>query len=305
MRRDTINYALVGAASLLALGLLLATLFAITGRSGATVTYHAYFDNVTGVHFGAPVLYQGFRIGQVNDIVPERNDGTRYRVDLAVRKDWSIPVDSVAQLQASGLLADMRVAIRGGESSTMLPPGAELSSTPGGDVFAAMNELADELTVLTRDRIRPLVESLATRIDTISGSIDAGVPVLVEQSQALLTRLNQAADHANEVLGEANRDAIGSSLRDLQIVASDLKQTQSEARKLIVSLNETVDESRPDIRQVVVDLERVVGTIAQRMDAVAFHLESSSRNFDEFSREIRRNPNRLLFSPKADNVEEP
>ncbi len=305
MRRDTINYALVGAATLAAIGLLLATLFAITGRSGSTVAYHAYFDNVTGVHFGAPVLYQGFRIGQVQDIVPERGAGTRYRVELAVRQDWPIPADSVAQLQASGLLADMRVAIRGGESNQVLSPGAELASAAGGDVFAAMNELADELTVLTRDRIRPLVETLATRVDTISGTIDAGLPVLVEQSQALLTRLNQAADNVNDVLGDDNRQAIGSSLQDLQIVASDLKQTQNEARKLIVSLNETVEESRPDIRQVVVDLERVVGTIAQRMDAVAFHLESSSRNFDEFSREIRRNPNRLLFSPKADKVDEP
>lgn len=305
MRRDTINYVLVGGATLLALGLLIATLFAITGRTGAAVTYHAYFDNVTGVHFGAPVLYQGFRIGQVQQIVPERGAGTRYRVELAVRQDWPIPVDSVAQLQASGLLADMRVAIRGGQSTTMLPPGAELASAPGGDVFAAMNELADELTILTRDRIRPLVETLATRVDAISGSLDVGLPVLVEQSQALLARLNQAADNVNDVLGEGNRHAIASSLQDLKTVASDLKQTQREARSLIVALNETVDESRPDLRQIVMDLERVVGTIAQRMDTVAFHLESSSRNFDEFSREIRRNPNRLLFSPKADRVDEP
>lgn len=304
MRRDNINYVLVGGATVLALGVLLATLYAITGRSGATVAYHAHFDNVTGVRFGAPVLYQGFRIGQVQAIVPERDHGTRYRVELAVRSDWPIPSDSVAQLQASGLLAEVRVAIRGGQSATPLPVGGELNSEAGGDVFAAMNELANELTTLTHDRIRPLVDTLSQRIDAISGTLDSGLPSLVQQSQSLLTRLNQAADNINQVLGEGNREAIGGTLQDLRTVASDLKQTQAQTQALIASLNGTVDESRPEIRQVVMDLERIVGTLAQRMDSVAHHLESSSRNMDEFSREIRRNPNRLLFNPKADPVEE-
>lgn len=305
MRRDNINYVLVGGATLLALALLLAALYAITGRSGASAAYHAHFDNVTGVRFGAPVLYQGYRIGQVQAIVPERGQSTRYRVELAVRADWSIPSDSVAQLQASGLLAEVRVAIRGGESRTMLPVGGEITSVAGGDVFAAMNELATELTTLTRDRIRPLIDNLSQRIDAISGSLDSGLPSIVEQSRALLARLNQAADNVNEVLGPENREAIGSTLQDLRVVAADLKQTQAQTQALIASLNDTVDESRPELRQVILDMERIVGTLAQRMDSVAHHLESSSRNMDEFSREIRRSPNRLLFSPKADQMEEP
>lgn len=304
MKRDNINYVFVGATVVVAFVLLLATLMTITGTRGGSVGYHAYFDNVTGVRIGAPVLYQGFRIGQVDDIVPERDGGTRYRVELAVRPDWPIPADSVAQLQASGLLADVRVAIRGGQSVAMLTPGSEMASQAGGDVFAAMNELADELTVLTRDRIRPLVETLAVRIDSITGSIDTGLPTLVSESSALLARLNQAADNVNNLLGEDNRLAVGATLRDLRIVASDLRETQAQTQALIGALNQTLSENRPEIRQVVVDLERAVSTIAQRMDSVVHHLDSSSRNFDEFSREIRRNPNRLLFSPKADDVEE-
>lgn len=304
MKRDTLNYALVGAVTLIAFGLLLATLFRITGQHGTSTDYHVHFDNVTGVRVGAPVLYQGFRIGQVRDIVPERGEGTRYRVELALRSDWPIPVDSVAQLQASGLLADVRIGIRGGESPQMLAPGAELAGIEGGDVFAAMNELAGEITTLSRDRIRPLVETLAMRLDSISGALDSGLPALVGESQALLARLNQAAEGVNRLLGDENQQAIGASLRDLRTLASDLKQTQADTRALILALNETLGESRPEIRQIVLDLERVVGTLAQRMDSVAHHLDSSSRNFDEFSREIRRNPNRLLFSPKADAVEE-
>lgn len=304
MKRDRINYVLVGAAVLVAFVLLLGTLMTITGRGGASTGYHVYYDNVTGLAFGAPVFYEGYRIGQVDAITPERNGKTRYRVNFQVQEDWPIPDDSVAQLQSSGLLADMSIGIREGESPRMLAPGAEIPGLAGGDLFAAMNDLAGELTILTRDRIRPLIDTLAQRIDSITGTIDANLPGLVEQTRALVARLNSAAGNIDKIVGTPNREAIAATLGDVRAIAEDLKQTQARADTLLSSLNATVEENRPEIRQSVLDLQQTVAAIATRIDAITHHLESSSRNLDEFSREIRRNPNRLLFTPKADDVEE-
>lgn len=303
MKRDGINYVLVGAAVVAAFGLLLATLLVITGRSGRATDYHVYYENVTGLGFGAPVFYEGFRIGQVSEILPERNGKTRYRVELALRSDWPIPEDSVALLQSSGLLADVSVGIQEGESRTMLAPGAELRGMEGGDIFVAMNELAGELTILTRDRVKPLIENMAMRLDSITSTLDSRLPALVQETQTLMERLNAAAASINDLVAAPNREAIASTLRDVRQVAAELKTTQARADALLVSLNATVDENRPELRQAVLDLEQTVGTIASRIDAITHHLESSSRNIDEFAREIRRNPNRLLFTPKADEVE--
>jgi phospholipid/cholesterol/gamma-HCH transport system substrate-binding protein len=304
MKRDSINYVLVGTAVLIAFGLLLATLMAITGRGGAASDYHVYYDNVTGLAFGAPVFYEGFRIGQVSGIEPERRTQTRYKVELALRSDWPIPDDSVAQLQSSGLLADMSIGIREGESRRMLEPGAEIRGIAGGDVFAAMNDLAGELTLLTRDRIRPLADTLATRLDSISATVDGNLPELLAETRALMERLNRAADGVNSLLDQPNRDAVAASLQDLRRVTAELKTTQANADALLVSLHATVEENRPDLRQTVIDLEDTVGTVSSRIDAIMHHLDSSSRNIDEFAREIRRNPNRLLFTPSADEVED-
>lgn len=304
MKRDNVNYVLVGAAVAIAFGVLIAGLLAITGRGGAATEYHVYYDNITGVSFGAPVFYEGFRIGQVTGIEPERGATTRYRIELGVRSDWPIPEDSIAQLQSSGLLADVRIGIKEGHSTTMLQPGAEIRGLAGGDVFAAVNDLAAELNLLTRERLRPLIEKLTTRLDSISGTLDDNAPALMTDARALLERLNRAADGVNALVDAPNRDAIASSLRDIKSVAAELKNTQAHTNELLTSLNDAVNENRPDLRQAVSDMERSVGAIAQRIDSIAHHLESSSRNLDEFSREIRRNPNRLLFTPKADDVEE-
>jgi phospholipid/cholesterol/gamma-HCH transport system substrate-binding protein len=305
MKRDTVNYTLVGLAVIAALVLLLVTLFAITGRTGAAAHYHTHFANVAGLGYGAPVYYEGFRIGQVTAVVPERVAGrTRYRVELAVRADWIIPDDSVAQRQASGLLADMAVGIREGSSPRPLAPGGVLPGVEGGDIFAAMNDLAGELTVLTRDQLRPLVDGMATRLDSITGSIDAGVPALMSETQALLERLNRAAAGVDDLLAAPNREAIAATLQDVRAVAAELGSTRDRADQLLGSLSDTVDETRPLLRQSMHDLERTIAAVSQRIDIITHHLESSSRNFDEFSREIRQRPNRLLFTPPADRIEE-
>lgn len=304
MKRDNINYVLVGVVVLAALALLLVTLGIVTGRAGEAARYHVHYDNITGLGDGAPVFYEGFRIGQVAGIEPDRSvGGVRYRVELAVREDWPIPDDSVAQLVSSGLLADVSVGIREGVSETMLAPDSEIAGVEGADLFSAMNNLAGELTILTRERIRPLVDSLSVRLDSISGTIDDGAPELMRQASELLTRLNRSATALESTLGPENRAAIEDVLANVRTVSADLKDTQQRADTLLDSLNSAVDENRPEIRQSMVDLQHTVATVAQRIEAITHHLESSSRNFDEFTREIRRNPNRLLFTAPADEVE--
>lgn len=304
MKRDNINYVLVGVIVLAALAALLFTLAVITGRGGASASYYVTFNNVAGLRFGAPVYYEGYRVGQISGIEPLRGpEGTRYRVELGIRSDWPIPSDSVAAREASGLLADVAIGISEGSSPTPLEPGGTLTGQEGGDVFSAVNELAGELTSLSRDRIRPIVESLATRAESLATTLDEGAPELVIQANELLTKMNIAAENLNSVLDEPNRQAIAGTLKDVRAVAQELKTTQQRADTLLASLNDTVEENRPGLRQSVEDLERTIGAVAERIDAMTHHLESSSRNFDEFSREIRRNPQRLLFTQPDDEVE--
>lgn len=308
MKRDTVNYTAVGAVVLAAFALLLFTLLRITGTRTGETGYLARYDNVTGLSDGAPVFYEGFRIGQVTAITPERKDGkTRYRVDLGIRGDWPIPADSVAKLAATGLLADISIAIREGESKTVLKPGAELRSQGGGDLFAAMNELASELTLLSRERIRPMVESLADSVDKIGGELETATPMLVKDARTLLLRLNEASAAMNEVLSAPNRAHVASTLEDLASTAenarelsAELRLTQQKLDALMVEANATVNENRPALKDAIADLAQITGALAQRIDSISQNLDSASRHVNEFSREIRQNPNRLLFTPPAD-----
>lgn len=303
MKRENLNYTLVGIVVVVALVVLLASLFQITGRGGAATDYVVIYRNVTGLGYGAPVFYEGFRIGQVSAIEPERKDGkTHYRVTLAVRRDWPIPDDSIARLASSGLLADVSVAIREGSAPTVLKPGAEIKGEESADIFAAVNELAGEVTHLTRNQIRPLVETLSTRVDSITATIDTQTPALLGEAQTLLKRLNDAAESVNDVMSPGNRDNIQRTLANIQSVTAELKGTQQRLDALLDDAGGIARDNRPVVRDAVRDLSQITAAISRRIETISHNLESSSRNLDEFTREIRKSPNRLLFTPEADDV---
>ncbi|MGH8090036.1 MAG: MlaD family protein [Rudaea sp.] len=305
MKRDSINYVLVGAAVLAAGVLLLVALAMITGRGGATTAYFTHYRNVTGLRYGAPVFYQGYRIGQVGAIVPERDaQGTRYKIELDVRRDWPIPKDSIARLTATGLLADVAVGIGEGKDRAMAAPGAELAGAENADIFSAMNELAGQITQLTRGQISPLIQTLSKRVDSITGAIDKGTPDIVEQSRKLLTQLNSASASLNDVLKPDNRAALGAILANTQQMTAQLHDTQQKLDDALGQLDSIARENRPGIRDSVADLRAVLEALSGRIDSISQHLQTASRNFDEFSREVRKNPNRILISPKPDKVEE-
>ena len=305
MKRDNVNYVLVGAAVLVAGVLLIVALAMITGRGGASTAYYTHYQNVTGLRYGAPVFYQGYRIGQVGAIAPERGkDGTRYKIELDVRRDWPIPQNSVAHLTATGLLADVAVGISEGKSARMAAPGSELVGAESADIFSAMNELAGQISGLTRSQIAPLIQTLSKRVDSITGAIDKGTPDLVRQSQQLLTRLNHISDSLNDVLKPDNRAAVAAMLANARDVSQQLRGTEEKLDEALAQLDSIAKENRPGVRDSVNDLRSILSALSGRIDSISQHLETASRNFDEFSREVRKSPNRLLISPKPDKVEE-
>lgn len=304
MKRDTVNYALVGGVVAVGLILLLVGLALITGRTGASSDYFVTYRNVTGLRYGAPVFYQGYRIGEVADVDPERgNDGTRYKVTLALRKDWPIPSDSVAMLKSSGLLADVSIGIREGHSKTMLAAGAELEGNEGGDIFGAMNELAGELTRLTHDELTPLVHNFATRLDSISATLDKGTPEVVNDTRQLLARLNRASDSLNDLLKPENRAAVGTILTEVKNLSRELHGTRAKLDESISEVGAIAKENRPELRRSATDLSDILESLSSRIDSITHHLDSASRNLDDFSREVRQNPTTLIRSPTADKIE--
>ena len=310
MKRDNVNYVLAGAVVLAALTLLFAVLYQITGRSGASDSYYTFYNQVAGLRYGTPVYFEGYRIGQIESITPQRDGGrTTFRIDFTVEEGWPIPSDSVAAIATSGLLSDVFIVLNQGESAELLTPDSRIEGREASDIFGSINALADDVSDLTESHIEPLLELLAERVDSITANLESSTPELVDDVSVLLERLNESAESLKMLMAQENLDNVSTILSNFsetsgntKLLVQELAEARGELKQLITDLGAIASDNRDGISGTVTELETSVLLLSQRLDSITFNLDEASRNLNEFARAIRRSPNRLLFSPDDDET---
>jgi phospholipid/cholesterol/gamma-HCH transport system substrate-binding protein len=310
MKRDSVNYLTVGSLVLIAFVLFLYMLYRLTGGVGENDRYIVHYPNVGGLSEGTPVTYEGYKVGSVNLIQPQRTQQrTRYRVELLIRDGWRIPRDSLARVYSEGLLAETVINIEEGVSETYLEPGEELQGVLGSDIFAAMNDVASNVNRLLQRDVRPLLDNLNNRVSHLGQQVDERLPTILDGLQSLVDTLQRAADSLPRILDRdtearisrvvANSEAISDNLLRL---TRELHDTRRSADALLAQSQETLGENRQNFRRAVTALRVTLEELSANTETILRNLEGTSHNMNEFSRQIRQNPS-LLLSGKPPHEE--
>ena len=205
MKRETINYALVGG-FVVAMGLaLLFALFQLTGRGKVTDTYFTDFNNVGGIKEGSMVTFEGHEIGRVGEISVQHSNGrTQYRLALNVKRGWEMPGGSTARRTATGFLAPLLVDIRAGHGP-QLKPGEVIQADNSPLVMEAVADIAAKLAEITDRGIAPLLTRVGERIDRVGNQIEGALPGLLSDLQKTLAQANRASSLLERALREENQ----------------------------------------------------------------------------------------------------
>lgn len=284
MKRDTVNYFAVGVFVLLMLALLFFALMKISGDSQKSDIYYTSLKSVAGIKRGAPVSFQGFELGHVHNIEPLHQSGKMlYRLGLAVQQGWKIPVDSQAMISSSGLLSGMLIEIRAGTAQKLLQPGQEIAGFEAGNLF-------DSLTSLS--------ENVNRRVDRMGDQFETALPEL----HALLKKLNAVAGSVETTLNQENRGHIRALLKNANAssanflrLSTDLQTTRQRLDKVLDESHEVVAKNRPELDATMAELRLAL----QRVNTILHHLEGTSLNTRELTRELRQNPSLLIQSRPA------
>ena len=287
MKRDNVNYLLVGGFVLLMAAVLLYGLYRITGHSKKGDLYFTHFANVAGIKAGAVVTYEGFEVGNVEAIEPvTRDKRTVYRVTLNVRQPVSIPVDSQAMIATPGLLSAPLVDIKEGAASDILAVGGDIPGSARIDLMASVATLAADLGKITETSVKPLLAQINENV----------TPAMADMRSAL-ERINRSAGRVDTLFSEQNvthwnrilQNADGASANALKL-STDLSSVRTELEGLVKDSRGLVSGSSKDLKALLL-----------RVDATLYQLESAGRNLNEVSRTIRENPATLIQSrPQTD-----
>lgn len=302
MKHDNINYFAVGSFVLLVLVGFLVTLGMLTGRTGPSDEYFTTYDNVAGIKYGTLVSYQGYHIGQVEDVNPSFQNGkTRYKIKFSVgrRADgtrWDIPDDSVARVVTYGLLSVISLDIQEGTSSTFYPPGGEIRGAEQQDLFVALGDLAADLSALTNEGVRPLIDAVGKSVRVVTAAAETSIPEILSQIESVSKRLNQSAEQVGLLFGRDNRKRVEGLLQHLDRNLGQLDKLLNESNGIIV-------QNKDDIEQSIKSLRLSLQVASEHISEITLNLETTSRNISELSRQLRQNPALLLGSePPQDSA---
>lgn len=321
MNTSKINYAVVGGFVLAMLAAFVVAVALLTGRTGATDTYHAVFRNVTGLKFGTRVLYEGFPIGQVERITPEPVErGMRFRVEFAVTRGWRIPADSRAEIAASGLLAAVTLNVEAGSSPEPLKPGSEVRARDAANMFAVMSSVAADVGELAQTTIkpllltlnelaatdirpllatlndlaskdlRPLLATMSRTAESFANVAESELPAVVGDAARLVKDLNERLPRiavAVEAIAEkANRATDEVSL----LVSPDNRRVLQEALARVDKATAGLDKLLSGLNALVVDnrkdIDKVIGDLRHVAETVARDIDSVNQNLEGAARNM-------------------
>ena len=300
MRNVRTNYAVVGAFVLAMTAALIVVVALLTGRTGATDSYVTTFPNVTGLKFGTKVSYEGFVVGQVEEITPLRDDGsTRFQLRLAIRQGWPIPADSVARITSAGLLAAVIVDIKGGSAAELIAPGGTIAGGGNANLFAMMSDVAGQVSDLSQTGLKPLLAMLNAEIGkaapqlfanlaTLSGDLAEKTPRITSDIERMTGTLS------TQVVNEANAQRMTRTLDNVSQLTGGLEDSRRKLDSAITTVDKVVAGNRDTLDATLKDLRYTLQTVAHSIDSVTYNLEGTTRNFNEFSRQLRDNPAVLI-----------
>jgi len=293
------NLTLVGGFVLLAVGSLVLVLAVLAGRTGNTDTYYTVYSNVSGLKYGTQVLFEGYPVGQVEEVEPTVQDGHMlFRVRMSVAEGWKIPQDSVARSEASGVLAPQSIVIIAGRSPTALKPGATITPGGMGGLLSTVQGLAGNVDQLTDRALLPLVENINQQVNLLGRILDQELRPLARNTNQVMISVSQELPpilhNARAVSERADRFLSPQRLAAMERMVDNADRSMASLRQTSERLDQLSREAGPEALVALREFRLSMESLSRSADGISQNLDSSARNLQDFSRQIRRNPGVLL-----------
>ncbi len=126
-------FVVTGGAALFVLAMSVSNFGSISSKDGYYLT--AYFENIGGLKVRSAVTVSGVRVGQVSDIVFDR-ERLQAKVTLRVDNDHDyFTLDTAASIYTAGLLGEQYIALEPGAEDGTLSNGDEIEFTQSAVVL--------------------------------------------------------------------------------------------------------------------------------------------------------------------------
>jgi len=240
------------------------------GGSERAVYRLVFAGSVSGLRTGAPVLFDGVRVGEVTALALDARDPRKVEASISVDRAVPVRADTKVTLDFQGLTGLAEVSLAGGAADAALiaandggPPTIYAEQNAGADVTqAARNVLA---------RIDGLVADNETAMRTSLRNIETVTATLAQNSD----RLNKVMAGLENLTGSAdNHGEIAEAAEAIRKLADNLdKRTEEISTGLAQFSNSGLKQFEAfavDGRRTLAELQKTIKNIDQHPSRLIF-----------------------------------
>lgn len=301
MKKFFTNEVKIALTAILALVLLFFGLRYLKGLSlfGTDKCYYVKTDNVSGLASACPVYANGYKVGTVNRIIFNYENGDEIVLALDLDKKFNLPEGSFAAIVPS-LMGGTTVELTLGKSGKICQPGDTIFGGVDGGILSKAADLMP-----TIQNMMPKLDSILARVNTLLQ--DTALDMTVENVGAISSQLKSTTSQLNTMMASINRELPGlmqgakSSLKNIDDLTGNLNSAVSK-----VDLEKTIaniDATLANVKSVTDKLSSDKGTLGALMNDRSLYnnlntsmqsLNSTLRSTDSLVTDLKSHPKRYV-----------
>jgi ABC-type transporter Mla subunit MlaD len=254
-----------------------------------------------GIETGSFVLVGGARVGKIVDIRLDLEKPRTIYVARLERGDIVVHSDGQARI-ATGLVGagSLVITSRGTDKAPLADAEHPILATGGLDM--AMNDIS--AAAANVKKVSEYATSAAADVSKITTAL--GKEVDQSQSKSLMAKIHGTIDNLLAMATDA-RPKVDSALTSVQDMTKRLDDyTKTDVAEILVKMRQASTE----ILKISKDFSDISGTTREvilvnrdNIDSMLDNMSQVAANLKSASKEIRRNPWRLLYQPKPGELQ--
>lgn len=273
---------------------------------------YAVYPEIDGLIEANPLLVNGFKVGQINDISLVQNKSGKYEVlvKFLLTEDVKIPKKSIARAVSSDLLGSKAVEliysknpefVESGDTllaeseegiktavSKQLAPLQKKAEGLISSMDSVMNVVSAILNDKTRDNLDKSFESIKKAIQSLEKTayrLDDLMASEKTKISAILTKLNNLATVLDNDKGKIDN-----------IITNFSSMSDSLAKSQLKSAVNNADKTLKELSEVMAQINSGSGTLGKlvKNDSLYKNLTSASADLDKLLLDLKARPGRYI-----------
>ena len=276
----------------------------LKGRNLLTATdnYYAIFSEIGGLEKNSKIYINGYRVGQVGEIIFNSTEGGSLTVMLGIRKNFQIPLNSPAVLYDADFMGTKAIQINLSMDTGYHKPGDTLVS----QIKSGLTQQLEEQLLPVKDKAESLivtVDSLLSALeyvfdresaDMLKSSIEnlesslSGIEGMVGEN-GKLTRMISHLESITRNLKDHNQQ-LAAAMGNLESITDSI--AKSELKSTINNTNLTLMQTH----QIMEKINKGEGTMGMLVnnDSLYHNLESLSGELESLLKDLQENPKKYI-----------